>query len=137
MESKRSPALTKLTRVLARLFPTIESSKWIVANAHMEGIEIDYSNASLYNWMNIIDASLRQGKFDHLITFAIKECQEERRPQLQALHTPIPTAIMTGPVIGRTGTRNCNEAAARPLFCWLPVRQSGKMLVHPGIIGGQ
>lgn len=82
---KRSPALMKLTRVLARLFHTVEWSKMIVTNAGIEDGMIEYSTASLINWRNIVDASLRQGKLDRLVTFAIEDCQEEQRPQLQAL----------------------------------------------------
>lgn len=81
---KRPPALIKLIDVLDRLFDREDRSRKIVAKANIEDGMIQYSTASLINWRNIVNESLRQDALDRLVDAAVAE-RDEAGPELQKL----------------------------------------------------
>jgi hypothetical protein len=83
-QQPQQPPLTKLMETLARLFDTVDRSKLIVAKANMNPGKIQYSTASVFNWMHIVHASLRQDALDRLVAVAIAEREEAKR-ELQDL----------------------------------------------------
>ncbi|PYQ28298.1 MAG: hypothetical protein DMF56_15920 [Acidobacteria bacterium] len=81
---KRPPALIKLIDLLADLFDRQNWSREIVEKANIEDGMIPYDNASLINWRNIVNESLRQDALDRLVGAAAAE-HVDAGPELQKL----------------------------------------------------
>ena len=70
MPSKRPGGLSKLIDTLARLFVDIDSSRVVVERAEMDPTVIAFDARALFNWTNIVNEAIGEGKLAQLVAVA-------------------------------------------------------------------
>ena len=70
MPSKRPAGLTKMIDALARLFVDVDSSRVVVERAEMDPTVIAFDARALFNWTNIVNEAITQGKLTQLVAVA-------------------------------------------------------------------
>lgn len=68
--------LTKINEILASLYPTIPASRRIVDISGIPIESINFDNASLVIWYNILKAAVKRGKLENLIRAVLNEYPE-------------------------------------------------------------